>query len=39
MVDIFKLEHGRIIEHWDVTQSIPEEADNRNGSSNTHDQH
>jgi glyoxylase-like metal-dependent hydrolase (beta-lactamase superfamily II) len=27
MVDIFKLQHGRIVEHCDVTQSIPEAAE------------
>jgi predicted SnoaL-like aldol condensation-catalyzing enzyme len=24
IVDILRLEHGRIVEHWDVTQEIPE---------------
>jgi predicted SnoaL-like aldol condensation-catalyzing enzyme len=31
IVDIFKLEHGRIVEHWDVTQAIPEQSENANG--------
>jgi predicted SnoaL-like aldol condensation-catalyzing enzyme len=31
IVDIFRLEDGRIAEHWDVMQQIPEEARNQNG--------
>ena len=31
VVDIYRLEHGKIVEHWDVVQDIPaKSADNDN---------
>lgn len=31
VVDIFKLENGRIVEHWGVSEPVPEQAENANG--------
>lgn len=31
IVDIFRLEHGRIVEHWDVHEDLVEKPANRNG--------
>ena len=31
IVDIFKLENGKVVEHWDVVQDIPEKPANNHG--------
>ena len=30
-VDIFRVEDGKVVEHWDVLQPVPEESANDNG--------
>ncbi len=30
VVDIFRLENGRVVEHWDVVQEVPEKSANDN---------
>lgn len=31
VVDIFRVEDGKVVEHWDIIQPIPEKQDNPNG--------
>ena len=31
VVHIFRVEDGRVVEHWDVVQSVPAEPANTNG--------
>jgi predicted SnoaL-like aldol condensation-catalyzing enzyme len=31
VVDIFRVEDGKVVEHWDIIQPIPEKFDNPNG--------
>jgi predicted SnoaL-like aldol condensation-catalyzing enzyme len=30
VVDIFRLENGKVVEHWDVVQDVPEKSANEN---------
>ncbi|SUD30734.1 Predicted ester cyclase [Pseudomonas fluorescens] len=31
IIDIFRMENGKIVEHWDTIQTVPEKAANANG--------
>jgi len=31
VVDIFRVEDGKLVEHWDVMQPVPLQAENKNG--------
>ncbi|GAA3533826.1 hypothetical protein GCM10022419_011420 [Nonomuraea rosea] len=31
IMDVFRLEDGKLVEHWDVMQDIPEQSQNSNG--------
>ena len=31
IIDIFRLENGKVVEHWDAVQPIPEKSNNTNG--------
>ncbi|AGB22233.1 hypothetical protein Mycsm_01849 [Mycobacterium sp. JS623] len=31
LADFFRLESGKVVEHWDVIQQVPEESANNNG--------
>jgi predicted SnoaL-like aldol condensation-catalyzing enzyme len=30
VIDIYRLENGKVVEHWDVMQPVPEKANNQN---------
>jgi len=30
VMDIFRLENGKVVEHWDVLQEVPEKSENNN---------